>query len=97
MIAANGSDKEAKAVSAASTMARSISMISFRLEGFFPEEPMDIVSKQVQHLTDALKSLGYEHYNVIMSLSTLSLPVSPARKITDHGLINVNEGKQSLS
>ncbi|MFJ7939319.1 adenine deaminase C-terminal domain-containing protein [Peribacillus sp. NPDC096622] len=28
-----------------------------------------------------------------MSLSTLSLPVSPALKITDHGLINVNEGK----
>jgi adenine deaminase len=28
-----------------------------------------------------------------MSLSTLSLPVSPALKITDHGLIRVNEGK----
>jgi adenine deaminase len=30
---------------------------------------------------------------VIMSLSTLSLPVSPALKITDQGLIQVNEGK----
>jgi adenine deaminase len=70
-----------------------LSMIPLPVGGILSEEPMDIVSKQVQHLTDALKSLGYEHYNVIMSLSTLSLPVSPALKITDHGLINVNEGK----
>ncbi|MFE4812583.1 adenine deaminase C-terminal domain-containing protein [Peribacillus simplex] len=70
-----------------------LSMIPLPVGGILSEEPMDIVSRQVQHLTDALKSLGYEHYNVIMSLSTLSLPVSPALKITDHGLINVNEGK----
>ncbi|MGE7758420.1 adenine deaminase C-terminal domain-containing protein [Peribacillus sp. NPDC097895] len=71
-----------------------LSMIPLPVGGILSEEPMDIVSEQVQHLTDALKSLGYEHYNVIMSLSTLSLPVSPALKITDHGLINVNEGKR---
>lgn len=70
-----------------------LSMIPLPVGGILSEEPLDIVSEQVQHLTNALKSLGYEHYNVIMSLSTLSLPVSPALKITDHGLINVNEGK----
>ncbi len=72
---------------------KKLSMIHLPVGGILSEEPMDIVSEQVEQLTDALKSLGYEHYNVIMSLSTLSLPVSPALKITDHGLINVNEGK----
>ncbi|PKG21811.1 adenine deaminase C-terminal domain-containing protein [Niallia nealsonii] len=70
-----------------------LSIVPLPVGGILSEEPLDTVSKQVEQLTNALKSLGYEHYNVIMSLSTLSLPVSPALKITDYGLINVNEGK----
>ena len=35
--------------------------------------------------------LGYQHYNPIMSLSTNTLPVSPALKITDRGLIDVEK------
>jgi adenine deaminase len=70
-----------------------LSMVPLPVGGILSEEPLEVISKQVEHLTNALKSLGYDHYNVIMSLSTLSLPVSPALKITDHGLINVNEGK----
>lgn len=70
-----------------------LSMVPLSVGGILSEEPLYVISKQVEELTHALKSLGYEHYNVIMSLSTLSLPVSPALKITDHGLIRVNEGK----
>lgn len=70
-----------------------LSMLQLPVGGILSEEPLDVISKQVEQLTTSLKSLGYKHYNVIMSLSTLSLPVSPALKITDHGLINVNEGK----
>lgn len=70
-----------------------LSMVPLPVGGILSEEPMEIISKQVEQLTKALKSLGYEHYNVIMSLSTLSLPVSPALKITDFGLINVNAGR----
>lgn len=40
-----------------------------------------------------MSQLGYKHYNPIMSLCTLSLPVSPALKITDKGLTDVNQGK----
>ncbi|MNW20836.1 Adenine deaminase [compost metagenome] len=40
-----------------------------------------------------MESLGYNHYNPIMSISTHSLPVSPALKITDFGLIDVVAGK----
>lgn len=60
--------------------------------GILSEEPLYIISKQVEQLTATLQALGYDHYNAIMSLSTLSLPVSPALKITDHGLIDVNKG-----
>ncbi|NMO79431.1 MULTISPECIES: adenine deaminase C-terminal domain-containing protein [Niallia] len=70
-----------------------LSMVSLPVGGILSEEPLAVIASQVEKLTDALKSLGYEHYNVIMSLSTLSLPVSPALKITDYGLIAVNEGK----
>ncbi|MFT8320927.1 MAG: adenine deaminase C-terminal domain-containing protein [Bacillus sp. (in: firmicutes)] len=70
-----------------------LSMVPLPVGGILSEEPLDIISKQVEELTTSLRSLGYEHYNIIMSLSTLSLPVSPALKITDYGLINVNEGR----
>ncbi|MDQ0206828.1 adenine deaminase C-terminal domain-containing protein [Alkalicoccobacillus murimartini] len=61
--------------------------------GILTEEPLEELAKRVNKLCAALRELGYKHYNPIMSLSTLSLPVSPALKITDHGLIDVNAGK----
>lgn len=44
-------------------------------------------------LADTAKDLGYVHYNPIMSFGTLGLPVSPALKITDKGLVDVKESK----
>lgn len=61
--------------------------------GILTEEPLEEVAVQVEELRAAMLHLGYQHYNPIMSLSTHSLPVSPALKITDYGLIDVNEGK----
>lgn len=61
--------------------------------GILTEEPLEEVAVQVEELRAAMLHLGYRHYNPIMSLSTHSLPVSPALKITDFGLIDVNEGK----
>ncbi|CAG7648512.1 adenine deaminase C-terminal domain-containing protein [Paenibacillus allorhizosphaerae] len=61
--------------------------------GILTEEPLEQTAEEVEKLLDAMKSLGYRHYNPIMSLSTHSLAVSPALKLTDHGLIDVNKGK----
>ncbi|MEK3721915.1 adenine deaminase [Paenibacillus sp. FSL H8-0034] len=61
--------------------------------GILTEEPLEQTAAEVHQLTQAMESLGYRHYNPIMSISTHSLPVSPALKITDLGLIDVNEGK----
>lgn len=70
-----------------------LSMLKLPVGGILTEEPLTEVSRQVKELRSAMLSLGYVHYNPIMSLSTHSLAVSPALKITDHGLIDVNAGK----
>lgn len=70
-----------------------LSTVPLPVGGILSEAPLDVIADQVEQFTSTLKSMGYDHYNVIMSLSTLSLPVSPALKITDQGLIQVNEGR----
>ncbi|CAG7610439.1 Adenine deaminase [Paenibacillus solanacearum] len=61
--------------------------------GILTEAPLEQTAEEVERLIGAMKSLGYQHYNPIMSLSTHSLAVSPALKLTDHGLIDVNKGQ----
>ncbi|GGG88820.1 adenine deaminase [Paenibacillus radicis (ex Gao et al. 2016)] len=61
--------------------------------GILTEEPLEQTAQEVERLLNAMKALGYRHYNPIMSISTHSLAVSPALKITDYGLIDVNKGK----
>ncbi|KJD47567.1 adenine deaminase C-terminal domain-containing protein [Paenibacillus terrae] len=70
-----------------------LSLLPLTVGGILTEGPLEMVAAHVKELRSALLSLGYRHYNPIMSLSTHSLPVSPALKITDHGLIDVNAGK----
>lgn len=41
---------------------------------------------------NALVKQGYKHYNPIMSLSTITLPVSLKLKLTDKGLVDVASG-----
>ncbi|TVX88442.1 adenine deaminase [Paenibacillus agilis] len=60
--------------------------------GILSEEPLDTFGLAVKRLREAMESLGYDHYNPIMSISTHSLPVSPALKLTDLGLIDVHAG-----
>ncbi|WP_366292723.1 adenine deaminase C-terminal domain-containing protein [Paenibacillus sp. AN1007] len=72
---------------------RVLSHLELPVGGILTEEPLAVVSHQVKELRAAMLSLGYVHYNPIMSISTHSLAVSPALKITDHGLIDVNAGQ----
>ncbi|MGL4991971.1 MAG: adenine deaminase C-terminal domain-containing protein [Sarcina sp.] len=57
--------------------------------GIVSARPIDIVGKEVKNIRKEMINLGYCHYNPIMSLCTLALPVSPELKITDKGLIDV--------
>ncbi|ULL19196.1 adenine deaminase [Paenibacillus sp. H1-7] len=70
-----------------------LAMLRLPVGGILTEEPLEEAAAAVQRLREAMESLGYNHYNPIMSISTHSLPVSPALKITDFGLIDVNRGQ----
>ncbi|KMZ55131.1 adenine deaminase C-terminal domain-containing protein [Dorea sp. D27] len=61
--------------------------------GILSEEPADAIGRMLGRVRKSLISLGYRHYNPIMSLCTLGLPVSPALKLTDCGLVDVVKGE----
>lgn len=92
MIAANEVIKNQGGFSVAQN-GKVIASLELPVGGILTEVPLEQVAKEVEQLRKAMESLGYCHYNPIMSISTHSLPVSPALKITDFGLIDVNEGK----
>lgn len=70
-----------------------ISEVPLKVAGILSEKSVKELGKEVETLRKSMKNLGYNHYNPIMSLCTLSLPVSPELKITDKGLVSVTEGK----
>ncbi|MDZ5017061.1 adenosine deaminase, partial [Clostridium perfringens] len=67
--------------------------LSLPIGGIVSDEPIEVVGKNLEKVRQEMKDLGYTHMNEIMSFSTLSLPVSPALKITDKGLIDVRAQK----
>ena len=68
-----------------------LAMAPLPVAGILSEAPLQELAAQVGAVKQAMRQLGYRHGNPVMSLSTLSLPVSQALKITDKGLINVDE------
>ena len=56
--------------------------------GIINDGDINELSKNIKDVRKAMKNLGYEHINEIMSFSTLSLPVSPEIKITDKGILD---------
>lgn len=60
--------------------------------GILSELPADDIGRLLGGVKKSLEELGYRHYNPIMSLCTLGLPVSPALKLTDCGLVDVEKG-----
>jgi len=61
-----------------------------RLEvgGIVSLAPIEEVGADMQKVRAAMQALGYKNANEIMSFSTLSLPVSPAIKMTDFGMMD---------
>lgn len=70
-----------------------IAKIELPIGGILSENPMDKIGSDLRAVRDAMCELGYSHYSPIMSLSTHTLPVSPALKITDVGLVDVSNKK----
>ena len=60
--------------------------------GLMSDRPVSEVVAGAKAVRAALEAWGYRHANAFMSVSTLSLPVSPALKLTDQGLVDVAGG-----
>lgn len=65
--------------------------LQLEVAGILTEKPLNILAEKISKIREAMIELGYDHYNPIMSLSTNTLPVSPALKLTDRGLIDVEK------
>ena len=56
------------------------------------KDPYDTAA-EIQAVEQAMRNIGYVHYNPVMSLATTCLPVSMDVKITDKGLVDVINGR----
>lgn len=56
--------------------------------GILSAAPLSVLGTELKAVRKAMVDLGYKNMNEIMSFSTLSLPVSPAIKITDIGMMD---------
>jgi adenine deaminase len=60
------------------------------IAGLMSLEPFEIVQDELKELRKIARSLGVSLEEPFLQLSFLALPVIPALKITDRGLVNVN-------
>lgn len=70
-----------------------INEIPLSVAGIISEINMKDLSNMIIKLQNNLVKYGVNHANPLMSLTTLSLPVSPSVKISDKGLIDVKSQK----
>jgi adenine deaminase len=59
--------------------------------GLMSNEPLETVRAKMDDLLAAARDLGSPLHNPFMTLSFLALPVIPALKLTDKGLVDVNK------
>ena len=60
------------------------------IAGLMSDRPLEEVSRQVETLASAAHALGCTLADPLMTMSFLALPVIPALKLTDKGLVDVN-------
>ena len=68
---------------------RSLAEAGLTIGGIVSDQPIEVLGQKLKEVRTAMEGLGYVNNNVIMSMSTLCLPVSPKLKLTDHGLLTV--------
>lgn len=61
--------------------------------GILTEAPLPEAGVRLGEVTSALRRLGWGNASPVMSLCTIALPVSPALKVTDRGLVDVRAGR----
>jgi len=66
-------------------------LLKLPVGGLMSDRPVSDVVAGAKAVRSALHAWDYRHANAFMSVSTLSLPVSPSLKLTDQGLVNVDQ------
>ena len=61
------------------------------IAGLLSDKGMDEVAEKIDEVTLAARDLGCRLKDPFMTLSFLCLPVIPELKLTDKGLVDVNE------
>ncbi len=70
------------------------SSIHLPVGGIISDKPVKLLAEDLRSIQSALESMGINHPNPVMSMCTLTLPVSPELKITDKGLIRVSKAEK---
>jgi adenine deaminase len=61
--------------------------------GIVSDRSVPEVAAELSRFRQALGMLGFAHRSPVMALGVLTLPVSPALKLTDRGLVDVRAGR----
>jgi len=65
--------------------------LALPVAGLMSDQPIEIVRKQMDDLLVVTRAMGSPLPNPFMALSFLALPVIPELKLTDKGLVDVNQ------
>lgn len=65
--------------------------VSLPIAGLMSHSPFEVVCKEMDELLSVVSDLGSPLENPFMTLSFLALPVIPAIRLTDLGLVDVNK------
>jgi adenine deaminase len=64
--------------------------LALPIAGLMTDTPTSVVARRMAELDTAARQMGAAVADPFMTLSFLALPVIPALKLTDHGLVDVN-------
>ena len=70
-----------------------LASLALPIAGLLSDEPLEVVVDKLERLEQLAKDLGTKLPSPFTSLSFLALPVIPELRLTDLGLVNVNEFK----
>jgi adenine deaminase len=68
-----------------------LSCLPLPIAGLMSDQPIETVRDQMTELLHASRQLGSTLHDPFMAMSFLALPVIPALKLTDHGLVDVDK------
>jgi adenine deaminase len=70
-----------------------LAQLPLPIAGLMSDQPFETVRRQMDEVLSAARNLGSPLHDPFMTLSFLALPVMPALKLTDYGLVDVNKNE----